>query len=240
MSRVLFIADLHLSPSYPAVVDNFLSFLRLQATDCDALYILGDLFEVWVGDDDVQPFYQPIADALCALTCPVFYLHGNRDFLLGKAWAQRNNIVLLPQETVIQAYGQKILIMHGDTLCTDDVAYQKYRRFVHQQWLQKAFLALPLVLRRGIANRMRSKSRQTNQHKNASIMDVNALTVDKRMQAHQVTLLIHGHTHRPAVHTLNIAGGCALRAVLGDWHPQGSMIVVDGSGLRLENLPLPS
>ncbi|MFB6326966.1 UDP-2,3-diacylglucosamine diphosphatase [Pantoea deleyi] len=233
MSRTLFIADLHLCQEEPAITAGFLHFLAREAPHCDALYILGDLFEAWIGDDDPNPLHQQVADALRALPVPVYFIHGNRDFLLGRRFARASNMTLLPEEQVLTLYGQRVLIMHGDTLCTDDAGYLRFRAKVHNPWIQRLFLALPLRIRKRIAARMRADSKQANQHKSQSIMDVNPDAVVATLQRHQVPLLIHGHTHRPAIHTLEVQGETAQRAVLGAWHERGSMIQLDASGIQL-------
>ena len=237
MSRTLFIADLHLCTEEPAITAGFLHFLQGEAQQCDALYILGDLFEAWIGDDDPNPLHQQIAAALKALPVPKFFIHGNRDFLLGKRFARESGMTLLPEEQVLTLYGQRVLIMHGDTLCTDDEGYQRFRAKVHQRWLQRLFLALPLRIRMRIAARMRADSKQANQHKSLSIMDVNPQAVEEAMTRQQVHILIHGHTHRPAVHQLSLQGESAQRVVLGAWHEQGSMIQVDAAGVQLIEFP---
>ncbi|MDO6407235.1 UDP-2,3-diacylglucosamine diphosphatase [Pantoea phytobeneficialis] len=237
MSRTLFIADLHLCEEEPAITAGFLHFLQREAHQCDALYILGDLFEAWIGDDDPNPLHQQIADALKALPVPTFFIHGNRDFLLGQRFARASGMTLLPEEQVLTLYGKRLLIMHGDTLCTDDEGYQRFRAKVHQRWLQKLFLALPLSLRMRIAAKMRANSKQANQHKSLSIMDVNQQAVMDAMARQQVRLLIHGHTHRPAIHDFVLQGENAQRVVLGAWHQQGSMIQVDADGVRLSEFP---
>ncbi|MBP2196789.1 UDP-2,3-diacylglucosamine diphosphatase [Pantoea cypripedii] len=237
MSRTLFIADLHLCQDEPAITAGFLHFLQREAHQCDALYILGDLFEAWIGDDDPNPLHQQIAAALKALPVPKYFIHGNRDFLLGQRFAAACGMTLLPEEQVLTLYGQRLLIMHGDTLCTDDEGYQRFRAKVHQRWLQKLFLALPLRLRMRIAARMRANSKQANQHKSLSIMDVNQQAVIEAMTRQQVRLLIHGHTHRPAIHEFVLQAENAQRVVLGAWHQQGSMVQVDASGVSLIEFP---
>lgn len=233
MSRTLFIADLHLCQEEPAITAGFLHFLQREAPHCDALYILGDLFEAWIGDDDPNPLHQKIANALRALPVPVYFIHGNRDFLIGRRFARDSGMTLLPEEQVLELYGHRLLIMHGDTLCTDDQGYQRFRAKVHQRWIQTLFLALPLFIRKRIATRMRADSKQANQHKSLTIMDVNQQAVEAAMQRQQVRLLIHGHTHRPAIHALTLQGKAAERAVLGAWHSEGSMIQLDDSGIQL-------
>ena len=233
MSRTLFIADLHLCQEEPAITAGFLRFLAREAPRCDALYILGDLFEAWIGDDDPNPLHQQIASALRALPVPVYFIHGNRDFLIGRRFARASGMTLLPEEQVLTLYGHRLLIMHGDTLCTDDAGYLRFRAKVHNPWIQRLFLALPLWIRKRIAARMRADSKQANQHKSRTIMDVNQDAVAAAMLRQQVPLLIHGHTHRPAIHTLNLQGETAQRAVLGAWHSRGSMIQLDASGIQL-------
>ncbi|MEZ3499802.1 UDP-2,3-diacylglucosamine diphosphatase [Pantoea sp. KPR_PJ] len=233
MSRTLFIADLHLCQEEPAITAGFLRFLAREASHCDALYILGDLFEAWIGDDDPSPLHQQVADALRALPVPVYFIHGNRDFLLGEDYGRVSGMTLLPEEQVLTGYGHRVLILHGDTLCTDDAGYQRFRAKVHQRWLQRLFLALPLFIRQRIAARMRDGSKQANQHKSQTIMDVNAQAVAAAMQRQQVSLMIHGHTHRPAIHAFMLQGQPAKRAVLGAWHARGSMIQLDASGISL-------
>ncbi|KAA5922321.1 MULTISPECIES: UDP-2,3-diacylglucosamine diphosphatase [Pantoea] len=233
MSRTLFIADLHLCQEEPAITAGFLHFLQREAPHCDALYILGDLFEAWIGDDDPNPLHQQIASALRALPVPVCFIHGNRDFLIGRRFARASGMTLLPEEKVLTLYGHRLLIMHGDTLCTDDAGYLRFRAKVHNPWIQRLFLALPLWIRKRIAARMRADSKQANQHKSQTIMDVNQDAVAAAMLCQQVPLLIHGHTHRPAIHTLSLQGEMAQRAVLGAWHSRGSMIQLDASGIQL-------
>lgn len=233
MSRTLFIADLHLCQEEPAITAGFLHFLQREAPHCDALYILGDLFEAWIGDDDPNPLHQQVALALRALPVPVYFIHGNRDFLIGRRFAQACGMMLLPEEQVLTLYGHRLLIMHGDTLCTDDAGYLRFRAKVHNPWIQRLFLALPLWIRKRIAARMRADSKQANQHKSQTIMDVNQEAVVATMLRQQVPLLIHGHTHRPAIHTLSLQGEPAQRAVLGAWHSRGSMIQLDASGIQL-------
>ena len=236
----LFIADLHLCTEEPAITAGFLRFLAGEARQADALYILGDLFEAWIGDDDPNPLHGQIAIALRSLVdsgVPCYFIHGNRDFLLGKGFARQSGMTLLPQEKVLELYGQRVLIMHGDTLCTDDVGYQAFRAKVHQPWLQKLFLALPLYLRKRIAAKMRAGSKSSNSVKDMAIMDVNAQTVLHTLERHRVQHLIHGHTHRPAVHQFNVNGKPAFRYVLGAWHTEGSMIKVAPEGIELIAFP---
>ncbi|MFV8978561.1 UDP-2,3-diacylglucosamine diphosphatase [Serratia fonticola] len=236
----LFIADLHLCVQEPAITAGFLRFLQREAVHADALYILGDLFEAWIGDDDPEPLHREIATALKALHqagVPCYFIHGNRDFLLGKRFARQSGMILLPEEQVVELYGRKILILHGDTLCTDDQAYQEFRKKVHNTWIQRAFLALPLRWRLKIAAKMRARSQQSNQYKSTAIMDVNPQAVEQAMLRHNVHWMIHGHTHRPAVHPLALPNGKAHRTVLGAWHTQGSMIKVTADAVELIEFP---
>lgn len=236
----LFIADLHLHTEEPAITAGFLHFLDGVAREADALYILGDLFEAWIGDDDPNPLHQRVADAIRALVdsgVPCYFIHGNRDFLLGKRFARESGMQLLPQEEVLNLYGRNMLIMHGDTLCTDDAGYQAFRAKVHQPWLQTLFLALPLFIRHRVAAKMRAGSRAANSSKSLAIMDVNQQAVIEAMEKHRVQWLIHGHTHRPAVHQLTANDAPAFRAVLGAWHSEGSMIRVSESDVELVQFP---
>ncbi|EBW6735459.1 UDP-2,3-diacylglucosamine diphosphatase [Salmonella enterica subsp. enterica serovar Oranienburg] len=237
----LFIADLHLQTEEPAIVAGFLRFLAVEARQADALYILGDLFEAWIGDDDPNPLHREMAVAIKSLVDSgvlCFFIHGNRDFLIGKRFARESGMILLPQEKVLDLYGRNVLIMHGDTLCTDDAGYQAFRAKVHNPWIQRLFLTLPLFIRRRIAARMRAGSKAANSSKSLDIMDVNAQTVVAEMEKHRVQWLIHGHTHRPAVHELSANDQPAFRVVLGAWHHEGSMVKVTPDNVELIAFPL--
>ncbi|WP_421356523.1 UDP-2,3-diacylglucosamine diphosphatase [Pseudocitrobacter faecalis] len=236
----LFIADLHLQTEEPAITAGFLRFLAGEARHADALYILGDLFEAWIGDDDPNPLHQHIARAIKALVdsgVPCYFIHGNRDFLLGKRFARESGMTLLPEEQRLELYGRPVLILHGDTLCTDDAGYQAFRAKVHTPWIQKLFLMLPLFFRQKIAARMRADSKAANSHKSMEIMDVNPQAVVDVMEKHHVQWLIHGHTHRPDVHTLTANGEPAYRVVLGAWHTEGSMVKVSEKEVELIAFP---
>ena len=236
----LFIADLHLQTEEPAITAGFLRFLRGEAKNADALYILGDLFEAWIGDDDPNPLHREMAAAIHALVdsgVPCYFIHGNRDFLIGKRYARESGMTLLPEEQVLDLYGRRILIMHGDTLCTDDTGYLAFRAKVHTPWIQKVFLALPLFIRNRIAARMRAGSKTANSSKSMTIMDVNPQAVVSVMEKHGVQWLIHGHTHRPDVHSLIANGEPAHRVVLGAWHTEGSMVKVTPEGVELIAFP---
>ncbi|AMG55242.1 UDP-2,3-diacylglucosamine diphosphatase [Citrobacter amalonaticus] len=236
----LFIADLHLCTEEPAITAGFLRFLAGEARQADALYILGDLFEAWIGDDDPNPLHREIAAAIKAVVdsgVPCFFIHGNRDFLIGKRFACESGMTLLPQEKVLNLYGRRVLILHGDTLCTDDAGYQAFRAKVHQRWLQTLFLALPLCIRKRVAARMRADSKAANRSKSLEIMDVNPHAVIAEMEKHHVQWLIHGHTHRPDVHPLTANGEPAFRVVLGAWHTEGSMVKVTPDDVKLIAFP---
>ncbi|WP_312773292.1 UDP-2,3-diacylglucosamine diphosphatase [Atlantibacter hermannii] len=236
----LFIADLHLSTEEPAITAGFLRLLEGEARTAEALYILGDLFEAWIGDDDPNPLHAAVAAAIRALVesgVPCYFIHGNRDFLIGKRFARQSGMTLLPAEKVLTLYGERVLIMHGDTLCTDDVGYQRFRAKVQQRWLQTLFLSLPLFIRQRIAAKMRAGSKASNQTKSDAIMDVNQQAVSEVMHQHHVRHLIHGHTHRPAIHDLQIEGHPARRYVLGAWHQEGSMIKASENGIELLFFP---
>lgn len=239
MPETLFIADLHLDAARPAVTRAFIEFLQAQAAQAEALYILGDLFEVWIGDDDDDPEAWRVTAALHALVShgvPVYLQHGNRDLLLGSGFCERSGTTLLDEEVVIDLYGTPTLLLHGDTLCTDDTAYQAFRSTVHDPDYQTAFLARPLAERRTIVAGLRQQSREATQGKTATIMDVNQQAVETVMRRHAVRRLIHGHTHRPAIHDLLLDGHAAQRIVLGDWYTQGSVLRVTGSTAQLETL----
>jgi UDP-2,3-diacylglucosamine hydrolase len=238
----LFISDLHLEPTRPAITALFLDFLHQRARRAEALYILGDLFEAWIGDDDDAELGYVVAEALRALSdsgTPIFFIHGNRDFLLGARFATISGMQLLPESVVIELAGEPLLLMHGDTLCTDDTGYQKFRAKVRDPAWQAHVLALPLAQRRVLAGQLRETSQQATQQKAADITDVNPAAVDAALRAHGVRHLIHGHTHRPGLHEWTLDGCPARRTVLGDWFARGSVLCRDATGWRLENLPLP-
>jgi len=223
----LFISDLHLDESRPEIVDLFERFLQTEARGAEALYILGDLFESWIGDDDDSPMADRVARALRALSdsgVPIYFMRGNRDFVLGKDFARKAGMTILDDPTVIDLDGKPVLLMHGDTLCTDDVAYQKFRRIMHNRWFQRVALALPLSMRRRIAGRLRGQSQKHIARKTEAIMDVNQSAVEAAMRAHGVRLMIHGHTHRPATHRFDVDGQTAERVVLGDWYDQSQIL----------------
>lgn len=223
----LFISDLHLDASRPHITRLFVDFVRNEAAHAQALYILGDLFEAWIGDDAEDETSGQVADALAELSAhrvPCFYIHGNRDFLLGDAYARRARMTLLPDPSVIEVEGERVLLMHGDTLCTDDVAYQTFRKQSRAPAWQRAFLARPISERQSFAAQARAESQRYTRSVDDAITDVNADAVATSLRDHNVRRLIHGHTHRPAVH--QFADGTTLyeRLVLGDWYEQGSIL----------------
>ena len=238
----LFVSDLHLDPARPAITALFLDFLARQAGRADACYILGDLFEAWVGDDDDAELGRAVAGALRALAdsgVPVHFLHGNRDFLIGERFAAAAGVRLLPESEAINLYGEPVLLLHGDTLCTDDADYQAFRAQVRDPAWQARLLELPLAQRRALAGRLRETSQQATQLKETAITDVNLEAVDGALRARGIGRMIHGHTHRPAIHEWMLDGQPARRAVLGDWYDRGSVLRCDVTGWRLEPLPLP-
>ena len=222
-----FISDLHLDESRPDIVDQFERFLADEARGADALYILGDLFESWIGDDDDSPLADRVARALGALRdsgVPIYFMRGNRDFVLGKQYADRAGMTILQDPTVIDLHGTPVLLMHGDTLCTDDIDYQKFRRLMHNRLFQRIALAMPLSWRRAFAEKLRGQSQKRVSAKREEIMDVNQSAVESAMREHGVNLLIHGHTHRPATHRFDLDSRAAERIVLGDWYEQSSVL----------------
>lgn len=214
------ISDLHLQASRPELTRACIGFLTDIRRDCEALYLLGDLFEAWIGDDDDSPWLDELGAALRTLSdggARLFFQHGNRDFLLGEAFATRCGMALLPESCIIDLYGRPALLLHGDTLCTEDHDYLAFRNQVRNPQWQQAILAKPLAERRQLAAMLRNESRLAGSGKSAEIMDVTPSEVEAVMRAAGVNLLIHGHTHRPARHPLTIDGWPAERIVLGDW-----------------------
>jgi len=236
----LFISDLHLDPARPDITTQALEFLDTETRGAEALYILGDLFEAWVGDDDPEPEKRRVIDALRRLSdegLACFFMHGNRDFLVGEGFATASGCTLLEDPTVIELYGTRVLLMHGDTLCTDDREYQAFRAMVRNPAWQQGMLARPLSERRALARQLRETSAANMAGKSMEIMDVNQGAVEAVMQEHGIYTLLHGHTHRPAVHHFEIDGHEATRIVLGDWYTQGSVLSWNTEGFVLRTLP---
>ena len=239
----LFISDLHLDGARPDITSQFLQFLETEARGAQALYILGDLFEAWIGDDDPDADKRRVIHALRSLTAggvPCYVMHGNRDFLLGKRFCEETGTRMLADSTVVDLYGRRVLLLHGDTLCIDDPAYQRLRRIVRNPLVQFVLRNLSLRQRQSLAQKMRagSKAHIDAMDKAApTIMDVNAQQVIRTLVEYGVDCMIHGHTHRPAIHAVALPGGrVGTRIVLGDWYDQGSVLRWDESGYQLAGL----
>ena len=235
MQKTYFIADLHLSENRPHLLALFRQFMQEQAPEAEKLYILGDLFDFWIGDDEQSDLISEVQQLIRHLTeqgVPCYFQHGNRDFLIGKKFANACGLTLLPTYQVIDLYGTPTLLCHGDTLCVDDVKYQHYRKKVHQKWRQWLFLHLPLKVRLNIAEKIRAKSRQDKQLKSTEIMDVNAAFVQKMFAQFHVTQMIHGHTHRQKHHEIPPH---FHRIVLGDWGETSSLLEVTPHSIEFIN-----
>ena len=233
----LFISDLHLSAERPEANERFFGFMQGKARGAAALYVLGDLFEAWIGDDDVaDPFSSAIVASFAALAragTPVFLMHGNRDFLLGKRFCAATGGTLLRDPTVVDVDGTPTLLMHGDTLCTDDIDYQRWRRKARNRFLQTLFLLASLERRRKMSVKAREKSKAVIADKPAEIMDVNAGAVRAAFHQHRVSQMIHGHTHRPGHHELEVDGRHCERWVLPDWYGRGGYLEISGGKRNL-------
>jgi len=249
----LLISDLHLHPGAPEITEGFLHWLETRACGCDALYILGDFFEAWIGDDLLDlSGHDPTGNADLAVRIAralrhladngtaLYLMHGNRDFLLGKRFAEHAGATLLPDPSLVELDGRPVLLMHGDSLCTRDEAYQAFRAQARHPLWQEQVLSMPIDQRIALARQLREQSGEANSNKAEDIMDVTPDEVVKVMAEHGVTTLIHGHTHRPAVHELTVGDVPARRYVLGDWQPgRGWEIVIDDHGEpRLQEFPL--
>jgi UDP-2,3-diacylglucosamine hydrolase len=238
----LFISDLHLDRERPVITTQFLRFLEDEARKADALYILGDLFEAWIGDDDPDPDKGRVVASLKELTSAgvaVYLIHGNRDFLIGERFCRETGVKLLKDGTIVDLYGKRVLLMHGDTLCTDDHAYQRLRRIVRNPLVQFVMRRLTLGQRERLAERMRAGSKAhiaTMDATRPQIMDVNAQAVRDTFASYGVDYMIHGHTHRPAVHEVPLDDRKATRIVLGDWYEQGSVLRWGPRGYELASL----
>lgn len=242
MPHSLFISDLHLCPTRPAINALFGRFIQDTAPHAEALYILGDFFEYWAGDDDLaEPFHTAIThqlDALAKTGTRIYLMHGNRDFLISEDFLHAASATLLPDPTLINLYGQPTLLMHGDTLCSDDVAYQNFRGQVRSPEWQHAFLATPLAARKVQIEALRKQSAQAKSTKPAEIMDTNADTVTAALRAHGYPRIIHGHTHRPARHVHEVDGKVCERWVLPDWYETGGYLRCDAAGCETHSLEI--
>jgi len=238
----LFISDLHLDGERPDITSQFLEFIEREARGARALYILGDLFEAWIGDDDPDPDKRRVIDALRSLTrggVPVLFIHGNRDFLVGRRFAAETGAQLLADPTLIELYGKRVLLMHGDTLCIDDPSYQRLRRIVRNPLVQFILRRLTLKQRQQLAARMRAGSKKHIESMDKAapqIMDVNQDEVCRTFESEHADFIVHGHTHRPAVHEVRIGNRTVTRIVLGDWYEQGSVLRWNERGFELAGL----
>lgn len=238
---ILLISDLHLEEQRPDISRAFVHFLHSRARGSEALYILGDFFEVWIGDDGMSPFQHEIARALRELSesgTRIFLMHGNRDFLIGRTFCREAGCTLLKDPSIVHFNGEPVLLMHGDSLCTLDVGYMKLRRLLRNPISLFILRHLPLGIRHKLARKLRNESRAQTRMKANEIIDVTPDEVPRIMAAFGVRTLIHGHTHRPAMHHLKINGQTARRIVLGDWDKQGWALQVDDSGLHQAPFPL--
>ena len=236
----LFISDLHLEEARPEIGEQFLAFMHGPARGAEALYILGDLFEAWIGDDDPSAYYAAMKSAIRDLTdsgVPVYFMHGNRDFMIGARFAEDTGVTLLQDPHPIVLHGEKVLLSHGDSLCTDDVEYQKVRAMTRNPEWQAMMLAKSVEERMAFARQAREQSMAHSAELDLEITDVNDEAVDALIREYGCDVLLHGHTHRPAVHPLHVDERPVHRIVLGDWYEQGSMVEWDADGPRLETLP---
>lgn len=233
-NQTIFLSDIHLCESRPSITDAFVSFLNKVTNEVDALYILGDLFEYWIGDDSNQ--HENVIEALKKLTnrhIQVFLMHGNRDFLIGSAFEKKTGAVLLNDPILVEIFGKKILLCHGDTLCTDDIEYQSFRDKIRSESWKNKFLKKSLSERVSIANEFRKESELNKKKKSVEIMDVNLDEVNRTLiQFNYPDFLIHGHTHRPNQHSINLDGHQIQRIVLGDWYEQGSYLILSAQGIE--------
>jgi len=237
---VLFVADLHLDPARPEMIKRFEEFCAGPARAAQAVYILGDLFEVWIGDDDDDPQVARVLDAVAALVhaagIPAWFMVGNRDFLVGDRFHEYTGLQPLPDEQLIDLFGRRALLCHGDTLCTDDVDYQRFRAMVRDPAWRREFLERPLAERRHVAENLRLDSGEAMADKSADAMDVNEAAVVDALRRHRADCLIHGHTHRPGMHTHHVDGRSVERWVLGDWYESASMLVATAADLEQKTL----
>lgn len=235
----LFLSDVHVDDRHPQIGDQLVEFLHGEARHAEALYVLGDLFEAWVGDDDSEPHKLRVVRALGELSragVACHFMAGNRDFLTGEVFHDRSGCVPVEDPTVIELYGRRVLLTHGDTLCTDDTEYQAFRRMVRDPDWQQHFLEMPLAHREAMARQARDASRAHTGDAPMEIMDVNPAAVRAAMREHDVEVMVHGHTHRPGVHRFELDGREAIRIVLGDWYEQGSVLRWSPEGYELSAL----
>ncbi|MEE2735356.1 MAG: UDP-2,3-diacylglucosamine diphosphatase [Pseudomonadota bacterium] len=232
----IFISDLHLDESRPDVTEAFFSFIKNVANRADGFYILGDLFEVWVGDDNDSELSQNVISELKTLSVPRFIMHGNRDFLIGKAFCEQTGFTLLPDPTRVLFFDRPVLLMHGDSLCTLDIEYMKIRKMLRNHVFQKDLLSKSLKERMVIASGARDRSKAHTRQSKMDIMDVTQEEVILEMQQHEVQLLIHGHTHRPDTHKVPEVLG--HRAVLGDWDTKGWFLELTEDSFNLQSFPI--
>ena len=244
--KVCFISDLHLDSATEELTRAFVAFLKQKINTCQSLYILGDLFEVWVGDDDTSPLIETVAGALSELAesgTAILLMHGNRDFLMGESFANKCKAVLLEEPTFISIGSKKLALLHGDSLCTGDLEYMKYRKLVRGSEWQQEILAKSLQQRQVIAQQMRQQSLSHNSNKPSNIMDVTPREVVNFVQKHEIDILVHGHTHRPAVHKIQLdrpvhGSNEATRIVLGDWANKGWVLEFIGEDFELRSFAI--
>ena len=232
-----FISDLHLSENTPSVTEGFFEFLKTAAQELSHLYILGDLFEAWVGDDNDSQHAMSVMQKINHATrngLEIFFIHGNRDFLCGQKFAEQSNLTLLPDPYFLNFFDQKIALSHGDSFCTEDLEYIKFKKEVRSEEWQQEFLQKPLDDRLNIASSMRDASQKNNSNKDIAIMDVTPTAIQDFFAEHRIDLLIHGHTHRPNTHQIN----SGTRIVLGDWHKTGWCLMLDEQQQELKEFTL--
>ena len=232
-----FISDIHLSEKHPELTQAFFTFLEESKEACTHLFILGDLFETWIGDDDDLPLYGEIKEALLSFTTngpKTFFMHGNRDFLIGETFANETGITILPDPYVLDINNQKVVLSHGDFLCTDDTDYMNFRNKVHTEEWQSSFLQKDINERKQIAASLRDDSEEATSKKSDTVTDVNAQAVENFINKHQPDLFIHGHTHRPGVHNIELNNLSSKRIVLGDWGTKGWYLALDSKDADLK------
>lgn len=235
----LFVSDLHIEADRPDIANQFLQFLETEALNADALYILGDLFEFWVGDDDPNEHYAWIKQGLRKLTkknIPVFFMHGNRDFMIGQDFADETGITILTDPYIVEVHGENVLLSHGDIYCTDDIQYQAVRKMTRDPKWQATMLTRSLEERISFSEQARADSKAHGDNIDQAITDVNQAAIKSALRQANVTLMLHGHTHRPAVHEIEVDGKQARRIVLGDWYEHGSVVRWDRNGPVLSSL----